>query len=114
MNNIARVLATGIIWAALTVFGVAIMVTQTTLANGPLMFIVAALVIGAASGTTAVWNGADARKEAEKTKRRSRVERLMSDLDERDMDELRSRLMDDPNNNETVSLEELMQTGKQR
>jgi hypothetical protein len=117
MNNVARVFATGIIWGALTILGVAMMVTRVEVSGGMLAFVMTILIIGATIGTSAIWRSgtadADVREQSEKSKRSSRVERLMSDLDERDIDELRFRLMGD-NNDEKVSLEELMQTGKRR
>ena len=117
MNNIARVFATGIIWGALTILGVAMTVGNVELASGAFVFALVALIIGATIGTLGVWNGTnantDAREEAQKTKRRSRVERLMNDLDEHDLDELRFRLMGQ-NDEEPVPLEELLQSQKRR
>ena len=117
MNNVARVFATGIIWGALTILGVAMTVSHVDISGFTLTFVMTALIVGATIGTAAVWhnNGANtsAQDEAEKLKRRSRVERLMNDLDEHDLDELRFRLMGDAND-ESVPLEELMQTGRRR
>ena len=117
MNNIARVFATGIIWGALTILGVAMTFSQAEVSGGLLAFMTTIFIIGATIATSAVWRSnsdrADVREQSEKAKRRSRVERLMSDLDERDIDELRFRLMGD-NNDERVPLEELIQTGKRR
>jgi len=111
MNNISRVFATGFIWAALTILGVAMMVTHIDISSGSLAFMMTALIIGATIGTAAIWNGGktdvDARESSEKAKRRSRVERLMNDLDDRDIEELRYRLMSN-DNDEAVPLEELL------
>ncbi len=116
MNNISRVFATGFIWAALTILGVAMMVTHVTISSGTLAFMMAVLVIGATIGTGAIWRGGshdDVQQQSEKAKRHSRVERLMNDLDDRDIEELRYRLMSQ-NDNESVPLEELMHTSKRR
>ncbi len=117
MNNGARVFATGMIWAALTILGVAAMVSRVAASGGIVVFIMTALIAGATIGTYSVWRGANAnvsaREEAEKAKRRSRIERLMDDLDERDIDELRFRLMNH-DDEESVPLEELMQKGQER
>ena len=117
MNNIARVFATGIVWGALTIISVAMTVSHVELSSGALLFIIVPLIIGATIATGAVWKGSgstETEKEAsEKAKRRSRVERLMGDLDERDIDELRYRLMGD-NDDDRVPLEELIQKGQGR
>ena len=117
MNNIARVLATGIIWGALTVLGVAATLSRVALSSGALATIMTVFIIGATIGTASVWKGASATasapEESEKAKRRSRVERLMSDLDEHDIDELRYRLMGD-SDDDRVSLEELITKGQRR
>ena len=116
MNNIAKVIGTGIIWGALTILGVAMMVTRASVDGGASAFMVTMLIVGATIGTAAIWRGgadADVREQSEKAKRRSRVERLMNDLDERDIDELRYRLMGE-NTDESVPLEELMQRGQGR
>jgi hypothetical protein len=117
MNNIARVFATGIIWGALTILGIAATVSHVELSSGALTIIMAMLIIGATIGTGAVWKDAggsvSAKEEAEKAKRRSRVERLMSDLDERDIDELRYRLMGD-SDEDRIPLDELISRGQGR
>ena len=117
MNNIARVFATGIIWGALTLIAIALTVSHIDISGGSFVFVVTALIMGATVGTLGIWhdsnNTRNAVEESQKAKRRSRVERLMSDLDEHDIDELRYRLMSD-RDEESVPLEELMQTGKRR
>jgi hypothetical protein len=117
MNNVSRVFGTGIVWGALTIMSVALTVSHNAIEGGMLAFVMTILIIGATIATSAIWRGgnseAEVMEQSQKSKRRSRVERLMSDLDERDIDELRFRLMGD-NNDEKVSLEELMQTGKRR
>lgn len=118
MNHVSRVFATGFIWAALTILGVAMMVSHINLSDGILAFMMTVLIIGATIGTGAIWRGGqDTREEvqarSEKAKRRSRVERLMNDLDDRDIEELRSRLMLQEDE-EGIPLEELMRTSNRR
>lgn len=117
MNSISRVFATGIIWAALTILGVAMMVTHIDISSGMLAIMVSILVIGATIGTAAIWKGgdleSDVKQSSEKAKRRSRVDRLMSDLSERDIEELRYRLMSQ-DDEDRVPLEELIYKGQGR
>ncbi len=118
MNNISRVFATGFIWAAMTIVGVSIMVTRATSDGGALAFMMTVLIIGATFGTSAVWKSGDSdravREQSEKSKRRSRVERLMNDLSESDLDELRYRLMSGHDDDDPVTLEELIHNDKRR
>jgi len=112
VNNIqARVLATGLIWTALTVLGVSAMVTGAS--SGSMTAILFVLIVGATISTGTIWRWAEpaqkAVEEAEKAKRRTRVERLMNDLDDREIAELRHRLTDE--DGERAPLEELVRTG---
>lgn len=107
MTNIqARVLATGLIWTALTVLGVAAMVTAT----GSASFMLFVCIAGALIATSVVWKGAEANQsaieEAEKAKRRTRLDRMMDNLDERELEELRYRLTNDQSD-KLVSLDDL-------
>ncbi len=117
MNNISRVFATGFIWAALTILGVAMMVTNIDVSSGTLAFMMTILIIGATIGTAAIWRGGDpnenVRERSEKAKRHSRVERLMNDLDDHDIEELRYRLMSQ-GDDEIIPLEELITKGQGR
>lgn len=118
MNNVSRVFATGFIWAALTILGVAMMVSHLNLSDGILAFMMTMLIIGATIGTGAIWRGGqDTREEvqiqSEKAKRRSRVERMIGDLNDRGIEELRSRLMLQEDE-DSIPLEELMRTSNRR
>ena len=110
MNNIqARVLATGLIWTALTVLGVAAMVTGAS--SGSMTAILFVLIVGATISTGTIWRWArpnsTAVEEAEKEKRRTRLDRMMDTLDERELEELRHRLTGD-GDDERYPLEELV------
>lgn len=116
MNNVSRVFATGFIWLALTILGVAMMVNHIDISSGTIAFMMTMLIIGATIGTAAIWKGSSpegVREQSEKAKRHSRVERLMNDLDERDIDELRFRLMS-RDDDEAIPLEELISKGHGR
>ncbi len=118
MNNISRVFATGFIWAALTILGVSMMVTHIDVSSGSIAFMMTILVIGATVGTASIWKSGDSDKDikqsSEKAKRRSRVERLMNDLNDRDIEELRYRLMSQGDDDEVIPLEELITKGQGR
>ncbi|MBI1277873.1 MAG: hypothetical protein GC179_07075 [Anaerolineaceae bacterium] len=117
MNNVSRVFATGFIWAALTILGVAMMVSKTDISSGNLTFMMIALIIGSTIGTAAIWTSnkpeSDSREASEKAKRHSRVERLMNDLNEHDIEELRYRLMSQ-DDEDRIPLEELINKGRGR
>lgn len=107
MTNIqARVLATGLIWTALTVLGVAAMVTGASSQS----FVLFVLIGGATLATGTIWRWAEPNSstedEAEKSKRRTRIDRMMDNLDDGELEELRYRLRGDEAN-KRVSLDEL-------
>ncbi len=113
MNHIqARVLATGLIWTALTVLGVAAMVTGAS--SGSMTAILFVLIVGATISTGTIWRSAEgnptAIEEAEKMKRRTRLERMIDTLDEREIEELRQRLTGEQDD-ERVPLDQLVRTG---
>ena len=117
-QNETRFGATLAIWIAVTVIAVTAMVTGIKLDGVALFALFFVLIVGAAGGTAAVWNSGNsnegAAESAGKSKRRSKVERLVEKLDEHELDELRTRLMSG-NDGEVVSLDELMgERGQQR
>ncbi len=107
-NMQARVLATGLIWTALTVLGVAAMVTGAS--SGSMTAILFVLIVGATLSTGTIWRWAEPNSstedEAEKSKRRTRIDRMMDNLDDGELEELRYRLRGDEAN-KRVSLDEL-------
>jgi hypothetical protein len=103
-----RLAATMFVWVAFTI------ATALTVANAvfidsiPLVFIMLALGLSAASGTRAIWReSAPAAPQAEKAKRRSRLERLLDQMDPDELEQLRARLMAE-NDGEQVSIEDLI------
>lgn len=83
MSEWIRLFATAMIWGM-----VAIMVTMSRSESVPLAFILGA---GATISTLAIWNSSrhrqDEASESEKNKRRSRVSRLMDEVDSKLDDE---------------------------
>lgn len=111
-DNIARLGATAIIWTAATLITVTMAITNSDLGVFPLGIIMGAAMVA----TIPIWESgrhkseSNAEREAEKNKRRSRVERMLSNMDERELEELRTRLVD--NDGEMVGLEEVLRHRK--
>jgi hypothetical protein len=107
----ARVASTAFVWLSFTVIAVTAMVRDLNIDNFMGAFLAFMLVIAAISSTKYIWRGVrrdDAAEEAEKTKRSGRVDRMLERLNERELDELRSRLIND-SDGEAVSLEDVLQ-----
>jgi hypothetical protein len=108
-----RLAATMFVWVAFTI------ATALTIANAvfidsvPLVFIMLALGLSAASGTRAIWreSAPAAAPQAEKAKRRSRLERLLDEMDSDELEQLRTRLMAE-HDGEQVSIENLIQQAR--
>jgi flagellar biosynthesis component FlhA len=107
-NQIPRMIATGIIWAAITAIMMTMMITQSDL-----NFIIVAILAGAAwFATDTVWSSGKneakaAQEESEKAKRQTKVERLVDTLSQQELNELRSRLVAD-SDGELVSLDDVL------
>jgi hypothetical protein len=111
-NNEARLGATCFVWTAMTI------ITVAMLAAGQFSFVIALVFAFAAFGTTAaMWNNRidsqEDKAQAEKAKRRGRLEKFVDQLDDEELDELRARLMSE-SDGEAVSLDELMNEVKSR
>ncbi|GIL12609.1 MAG: hypothetical protein BroJett038_13290 [Chloroflexota bacterium] len=103
-NNLSRTLSTVTIWAALAILGVTAMLTGTQVD-----FIMAAVAIGAGMmATIVIWeSGKEAGKDqAEKAKRRGRLDQMLDRLNEDELAELRSRLIE--SDGEQVTLDDLL------
>lgn len=111
-NNETRLISTGIIWTAFTVIMIGAMVTGA-FADSGIFFLMGfgMLLAGVVIATGFVWkygnNSVSSVEQSEKAKRRSRVERMLDNMDRNDLDELRSRLMSE-SDGEAVGLEELL------
>ncbi len=115
MENLARLLATCVIWLAAMGTIIALAVTGSEALNN---FIVVAIVMGAAAGATIpIWTASQgesaALRESGKSKRRSRVERMLESMDDRELEELRARL-DDSVDGEMVTLDEVLAERRRR
>jgi uncharacterized membrane protein len=110
MTDLARMIATAVIWGALTVMFVAMAVTQNEI-----NFLIVGILAGVGwFATDAVWDGARVKssdrakqEQAEKAKRRTRLDAMVDDLSQDELRELRSRLMDD-SDGEMVSMDDLL------
>ncbi|MBZ0281251.1 MAG: hypothetical protein K8L97_10965 [Anaerolineae bacterium] len=112
-DNLARLLATVSIWAAALGIMIAMAVT-----GQEINFIIVAIVMGTSAGATAtIWgnthNDRSAERESEKSKRRSRVERMLESMDDRELEELRARL-DENVDGEMVTLDEILAERRRR
>jgi hypothetical protein len=108
-RDIARVVGTCGIWFAVIIIGVAA-ITNAMFMNGVLVFLlVMIMAIAAASATQSIWGHAHAEtsQNADKIKRRSRVDRVLERMNDDELDELRARLMSE-SDGEAVSLNDLL------
>jgi hypothetical protein len=111
MNNLARVISTAFIWSAIA----AIMMATVNSPNVNDEWVIPVMALlsigGGVVGTGVVWSqgwGHAPREAAEKAKRSSRIDRFLNTVDERELEELRARLMSEQDG-EVVSLEEILQ-----
>jgi hypothetical protein len=106
-NNEARTAATFFIWVAFTLVGIATIVNASEI--GGIIFLIMVLLVGGAAGATQqVWKNAGSEiADAEKNKRRSKLDRMLERLDDGDIEELRSRLSAD-SDGEVVPLDDLL------
>ncbi|HEX2907463.1 MAG TPA: hypothetical protein VHO69_11415 [Phototrophicaceae bacterium] len=114
VSNLSRLIATAIIWGAVTMIMMAMLLRPGMDLTGDTIVVITA-IMGAVAylGTRAVWKSPyDAEQEAEKSKRHSRVDRMLSRLSDRDVAELRARLMGD--DGEAVTMEDLLTTYDER
>lgn len=91
----AQVLATFIIWISFVL--IMIYGRYPNVQEGNAVFLSAVMIFGVVLATTAVWAfpaRQGAVEEAAKAKRRSRIERMLDEMSEQDLEELRARLMD--------------------
>lgn len=113
VSTIARVIATGVIWAMTPLIILA--ATDTAVRDMNAVILVAIVMIAAALSTRSVWNADpdSALSATEKSKRTGsrRVRRLMDRLSDDELAELRARLSDD---GEVVPLDSLLSQQQQR
>jgi hypothetical protein len=107
-NNEAKLVATLGVWTAFTIVAVTAMIRDLQMSSFMGAFLALLLVAGAVVATGFVWRApaADEIEASEKSKRRTRVDRMVDRLSHQELEELRARLMAD---GEQVSLDELMQ-----
>ena len=113
-NNETRLVSTAVVWTAFTAIMIAAMVTGADGSGFLVGF--ALLLIGVVSATRIIWKyGGDVQPGmmTEKTKRCSRVDRVLAKMDETELEELRDRLRDG-SDGETVGLDELLAEHQRR
>jgi hypothetical protein len=96
-QNGSRVVTTLFIWIMIAVIMLATLADSHTFQEDWVIPVMGLLSIGGGVLATGfIWGWGANRspaEEAEKSKRRSRIERFLDTMDERELDELRSRLM---------------------
>jgi multisubunit Na+/H+ antiporter MnhF subunit len=106
----ARALTTTIIWIIFAAIAITALVAGQRVDDGVVIATMISTVIACLAGTNMVWRGTyghdGAIAEAEKTKRRTRVERVLDSMDERELDELRARLSE--SDGEMISLDDVL------
>jgi hypothetical protein len=118
MNQIAKIIGTVVVWAACAAI---VMSTGRFSSEAWVMPVIAVFsLIAATSSMRYIWRETDSRAShpmielntREKSKRSSRVDRLMNALDDSELDELRSRLTGD--DGEQIPLESLLRRDDER
>lgn len=112
-NDWARALTTLVVWLMVASM---MYVALDRAADGMVQGVVAFLLLAGAYVTTqAIWKQSRPAElqAAEKTKRRGKVDLFMQSLDDRELAELRARLIDDTGD-EQVSLDELLRQQRQQ
>lgn len=109
-----RVAATLFIWIAFALVMVIAIANAMFIDGGPLVALAIITAVAALGGTRYVWGSvqtAEPSRPAEKAKRRSRLERLLDEMDTDELEQLRARLMAE-NDGEQVSIEDLIQQAR--
>lgn len=113
--NEARVAGTCGVWLAVAIIGAGALANAFSL-GGLFVFLIVAVVAGMGmTATQAIWGKSQENGEVsvEKSKRRSRVDRLLEKMDDAELDELRARLMSE-SDGEAVSLNDLLAERERR
>jgi hypothetical protein len=109
-NTEARAISSFFVWTAFTIVGVAAIVNGSNMSTFTSIILAIILAGSAVTATQAIWksNDADDSNSAEKNKRRNNVDRVLERLSDREIEDLRARLMAD-SDGEAVSLDDLLQ-----
>jgi hypothetical protein len=109
-SNEARAAGSFFVWTAFTIVGVAATVNLQNVSTFTGIFLAIILAGSAVTATQAIWKSKDVDddKSAEKNKRRNNVDRVLERLSDREIEDLRARLMGDADG-EAVSLDDLLQ-----
>ena len=109
-NNEARSASSFFVWTAFTIVGVAAIVNGSNMSTFTSVVLAIILAGSAVTATQAIWKNhdTDEGKADEKHKRRTQVDRMLERLSDREIEDLRARLIAD-SDGEAVSLDELIQ-----
>ena len=103
----SKLFVTVMIWICITGISITSLISMGRAEPQVSLIICAIALVTATITTSQIWNaGTEATSEAEKIKRQSRVDRLLKQMDDRDLEELRTRLSE--GDGETASLEDLL------
>ena len=86
------------------------LIMSRNIATEALVFIIVIFTVAALSGTKIVWRNntsQSAVQEVEKAKRRTRLDRMLEDMDEQELAELRERIANDTDD-DPVPLDQLL------
>jgi hypothetical protein len=109
-NTEARAISSFFVWTAFTIVGVAAIVNGSNMSTFTSIVLAVILAGSAVTATQSIWKSQDADdgNSAEKNKRRNNVDRILERLSDREIEDLRARLMAD-GDGEAVSLDDLLQ-----
>lgn len=109
-DNTTKLSTTAVIWTAFAVVLIGAFVTLSSYGWVPVVIVIVLMMMAALAGTRMIWRGY-AVVEVGKAKRRSRVESVLNDMGEHELEELRTRLMREQDG-EMASLDEVLSRGK--
>ena len=109
-NMEARTISSFFVWTAFTIVGVAAIVNGSNMSTFAGIVLAIIMAGAAVTATQSIWksNDADDSKSTEKNKRRNNIDRVLERLSDREIEDLRARLMAD-SDGEAVSLDDLLQ-----
>jgi len=106
-----RLTATAVIWTAFTIVTVGALIFSDRLSSGMIMFLALLFTAAAVISTNMIWKRTNEPiiqiERSEKSKRRTRVDDMLDTMSDREVDELRMRLIAD-SDGEAVDLNELL------
>ncbi len=106
-----RLTATAVIWTAFTVVMIGALIFSDRLSSGMVMFMAILFTMAALASTNMIWKRTNEPviqiERSEKSKRRTRVDDMLDTMSDREIEEMRMRLIAD-SDGEAVGLNELL------